>query len=323
MNDMTFKIITACESRNIFRKSNIWVLAYVTLNIVFIWATLSGFSWNPKVLFHSIIFYAFSLLIALSPIGEWMLRLQTGCKKIKRKDQLEIIEPIFKEAYAAAQTASPGIPKNIKLYINASNTPNAFATGRKTICVTRGLLKMPKEQIKAILGHEFGHIAHRDTYLLQAVIIGNFLVTGIIIAVKAIVWIGTTIAQINALSGSPYSIIGNSMQFVVAGITKLLALIGISVFSWIWTKLGILMVRKSSRENEFEADRFAASCGYADDLIAALDYLADTQDDGEDAKGLFNQLSKTHPDLDTRIARLQEIVNAAGQSPAAENEATL
>jgi hypothetical protein len=60
---------------------------------------------------------------------------------------------------------------------------------------------------------------------------------------------------------------------------------------------------------EFEADRFAASCGYADDLIAALDYLADTQDDGEDAKGLFNQLSKTHPDLDTRIARLQEIVN--------------
>ncbi|MBQ5796351.1 MAG: hypothetical protein IIW14_10205, partial [Kiritimatiellae bacterium] len=68
MNDMTFKIITACESRNIFRKSNIWVLAYVTLNIVFIWATLSGFSWNPKVLFHSIIFYAFSLLIALSCI---------------------------------------------------------------------------------------------------------------------------------------------------------------------------------------------------------------------------------------------------------------
>jgi heat shock protein HtpX len=103
----------------------------------------------------------------------------------------------------------------------------------------------------------------------------------------------------------------------------LFALIGISVFSWIWTKLGILMVRKSSRENEFEADRFAASCGYADDLIAALDHLAEAQEDGEDDKGLFNQLSKTHPDLDTRIAKLQEITNTYVQSPTTQNEDSL
>ena len=42
--------------------------------------------------------------------------------------------------------------------MNHDEAPNAFATGRKTICVTEGMLSMPVEQIKATLGHEFGHL---------------------------------------------------------------------------------------------------------------------------------------------------------------------
>lgn len=305
MNTTAQENITATESRNIFRKSNLWILTYIAFNIIFIWAFLSGFSWNANALLRSLILYSISLGIALSPIGEWMLRLQTGCKKIKRKDHLEIINPIFEEAYVAAKTVTPNLPNNIKLYINPSNIPNAFAAGRKTVCITRGLLKMPKEQIRAILGHEFGHIAHRDTYLLQAVIIGNFFVTAIVFIIKAFVWVATTIGQIDGFANS--SSVGGYLQFILSSFAKILSLVGISVFMWLWTRLGMLMIRKSSRENEFEADRFSASCGYKTDLIAAFETLADLSDDDSEPKGLFRQLCATHPDFDSRIAYLQDM----------------
>ncbi|MFQ6860984.1 MAG: M48 family metalloprotease [Beduini sp.] len=38
---------------------------------------------------------------------------------------------------------------------------NAFAKGRRTICITREMLNAPVKEIKAVLGHEFGHLAHK------------------------------------------------------------------------------------------------------------------------------------------------------------------
>ena len=43
----------------------------------------------------------------------------------------------------------PLISDSVRLYMNDDESENAFATGRRTICVTRGLLNMPDEVIKA------------------------------------------------------------------------------------------------------------------------------------------------------------------------------
>lgn len=65
-----------------------------------------------------------------------------------------------------------GIPKP-KVYIIASPTPNAFATGRNpnngAVAVTDGLIRiLNNNEIKGVLGHEITHITNRDT-LIQTV----------------------------------------------------------------------------------------------------------------------------------------------------------
>ena len=81
------------------RKSNIPVLIYLVLNIFVITGIVSFILGGGVLPFWqcfliAIVLYSFSLLIALSPIGEWVLRLQTGCRKIKRVEQINFIEPI-------------------------------------------------------------------------------------------------------------------------------------------------------------------------------------------------------------------------------------
>ena len=59
-----------------------------------------------------------------------------------------------------------GVPAP-RLYVIPSEQPNAFATGRNpehaAVAVTEGLLhRLPPEQVKSVLAHEFGHIVNRD-----------------------------------------------------------------------------------------------------------------------------------------------------------------
>ena len=286
------------------RKSNIPVFIYLVLNIFVIALILSLVIDNGnipfwKALLIGIVLYFVSLLIALSPVGEWILRLQTGCKKIKNDEQRNFIEPIFREVYDKARAQDPSISDSVKLYMNHDEAPNAFATGRKTICVTEGMLSMPVEQIKATLGHEFGHLAHKDTDLILVVAVGNLIVSAFILLFRlaidlvhllfvfSSVFVGGSEGVFGALISTVYHL---AMTAVVVGLT------------WIWTKIGVLLVMKSSRANEYEADEFSFRLGYGNELCALLNSFS-----GTNANGLFANLVSSHPDKDDRIARLQEL----------------
>ena len=286
------------------RKSNIPVFIYLVLNIFVIALILSLVIDNGnipfwKALLIGIVLYFVSLLIALSPVGEWILRLQTGCKKIKNDEQRNFIEPIFREVYDKARAQDPSISDKVKIYMNHDEAPNAFATGRKTICVTEGMLCMPVEQIKATLGHEFGHLAHKDTDLILVVAVGNLIVSAFILLFRlaidlvhllfvfSSVFVGGSEGVFGALISTVYHL---AMTAVVVGLT------------WIWTKIGVLLVMKSSRANEYEADEFSFRLGYGNELCALLNSFS-----GTNANGLFANLVSSHPDKDDRIARLQEL----------------
>ena len=63
--------------------------------------------------------------------------------------------------------------KTPKLRIAEVDMPNAFSYGSPLtgnyVAVTRGLLRiMPKDEIKAVLGHELGHLKHRDVAWILA-----------------------------------------------------------------------------------------------------------------------------------------------------------
>ena len=129
---------------------------------VFIVALLSINTFNTvwiQAFAIALIIYFILLVIVLNPFGERILRLQTGCKKIRSEDYKRFINPIFEEVYAKAKSMDKTIPNNVKLFMLDNNEANAFATGRRTICITKGMLNAPVDEIKAVLGHEFGHLA--------------------------------------------------------------------------------------------------------------------------------------------------------------------
>ncbi|MCQ2509908.1 MAG: M48 family metalloprotease, partial [Lachnospiraceae bacterium] len=289
------------------RKSNIPVLIYLILNILFISlitiSMVASMGMNGALsiilgLALGIGIYVVSLSIALSPIGEGILRLQTGCKKVKNKKYQEYIYPIFYEVYQRARELDPSIPEDVQLFMTNDKCVNAFATGRKTVCVTKGMMEKTADQIKAALAHEFGHLAHKDTDLILLISIGNLFVTAIVTMVKLMLLMVQIMLFI--FSRSEEGLVGIFITF--------LSMISIDLMMWIWTKIGTLLVMKSSRNNEYEADEFAFRLGYG---IALLDLFDTFGHSG--AKGLFATLESSHPDTEDRIARIEDLMDLAGR----------
>jgi len=64
-----------------------------------------------------------------------------------------------------------GLPKKPRIGIAEIKIPNAFAFGRTKkdarVCVTRGIIDiLSEDELKAVLGHEISHIAHRDVAVI-------------------------------------------------------------------------------------------------------------------------------------------------------------
>ncbi|QQY80072.1 heat shock protein HtpX [Keratinibaculum paraultunense] len=276
-------------AKNLFKKSNIGIIVFLILNTIIVAAIFSSAFEGFGGAILGIVVYIISLAIALSPIGEWILRIQTGSKKIKRKDHLDRLEPLFQEVLTKARQLNPSIPENVGLFMSNDKEPNAFATGRKTVCLTRGLLNHSDEEIKAVFAHELGHLANKDTDLVLLVAIGNFIVTAAFILFRIF-----------------FNIIGILTAIISDSLGTLITTIlidGVLVFSmWVWTKIGIALVMHSSRQNEYLADEFAYNCGYGNSLCSVLDTFY-----GGNSKGLWANLASSHPDTNDRIARLQEL----------------
>ncbi|RKN77071.1 M48 family metalloprotease [Paenibacillus ginsengarvi] len=267
----------------LFRKNNWGVIVYLLLNVGMLFF-LFGAS-DLRSFLIVILIYAGSLAVALSPIGEYILRMQTGSKPLTRKEFRDRIEPLFNKVYGKAKAKDPSLQDNIRIFINYDQVPNAFATGRKTVCVTQGLLALPDDEIEAILAHEFAHLSNKDTDMLLVISVGNLIVTCIFIFVRFISMIAITMASRRVW-------IAFLFDAMLAGMM------------WAWTKIGILLVLKSSRNNEFEADKFALEIGYGKPLASALDTLSRCE---PSKAGLWRALHSSHPETHDRIGRLQDL----------------
>ncbi len=287
--------------KQLFKKSNIGLLIWLILNTALIIVLFSnGFqSWIGALIGFGI--YIISLMIALSPIGEWILRLQNGCHKLKRKEDIERLEPLFQEVYTKAKETNPELSGKVKIFISDSKDPNAFATGRKTVCVTKGLLRYSDEKIKAVLAHEFGHLTHKDTDTILVVAVGNMIVSAIFVVIRLIANIFMGIGQFVAACMDNKG--GGILTACLIGIGRVITDFILALMMRAWTQLGVWLCMYSSRKNEYEADAYAYSCGYGNELCQVLDSF---DSDGK-SKGLFAALASSHPSTDKRIAKLQEM----------------
>ena len=99
-NDM-WKILDKCYVvdflKNVFRGSNIPVLMYLALNVLLISMAAIYISDSNAMLgvLYGIVLYAISLTITLSPLGEWILRFQTRCRKLNHFNDADRIVKLF------------------------------------------------------------------------------------------------------------------------------------------------------------------------------------------------------------------------------------
>jgi heat shock protein HtpX len=202
-------------------------------------------------------------------------------------------------------TTRAGIPMP-PVYLIATDTPNAFATGRNpshaAVAVTEGILRMlSDDELEGVLAHELSHVKNRDV-----------LISTIAATLAGAITYLAHMAQWAALFG------GRSRDDDEGG--NPIALILVAVLAPIAAMLVQLAV---SRAREFQADATGARiAGQPWGLAKALEKLQMANERAPMAAnastahlfivnplrgGVMARLFSTHPPLEERIARLRSM----------------
>lgn len=194
-----------------------------------------------------------------------------------------------------------------KVYIMENDTPNAFATGRNpehaAVAVTTGILKiLSKEELMGVIGHELSHVRNRD-----------ILVSTVAATLAGAIAMLSRMAQFGAMFGG-----GRSNEEGGRGGNILVVLI-VSIFA---SMAAMLIQMAISRSREYMADEGGAHLAHPLSLAKALGKL-DMASKRIPMKanpstahmfivnplkgGGVLSLFSTHPPMEERIARLEEM----------------
>jgi heat shock protein HtpX len=211
-----------------------------------------------------------------------------------------------------------GLPKP-KLYVVDDPAPNAFATGRNpkhaAVAVTSGLLEeMNRVELEGVLAHELSHVKNYDILVTTIAVtaVGTIALISDI-GLRFAFWGGLSDRRDNNGDAGPIGAI-----IAIAS----LAVLMLAPFA------GYLMQMAMSRNREYLADASGVQLTrYPPGLISALEKLRDDQavvhhatkataqmwieqpleTDKDKPGSRFNNLFDTHPPLEDRIRRLQEM----------------
>lgn len=277
----------------LFKPSNIGTAVFFALNFGLVLLIFAPYSFTPYGIATLLLVYTLTVAISLSPVGEWMLSVFAGAKEIKRTDVKLKLVPLLEAVYNNAKEKSPNMVDSIHLKMIPGNETNAYAIGRRTICVTEGVLNLSDEMIMGIFAHEIGHIANRHSQIQLLIGGANIFISTFILILKAIAWMITGTFGLFALG---------SRKFTTGCLIGLVGSLS-TILVYLWVKLCGLFLMWSSRKNEFVADEYAYSIGFGNQLAYVLDNVIETQT----KNGFLKALYSSHPERNERIARLQEL----------------
>jgi heat shock protein HtpX len=229
----------------------------------------------------------------------------TGAQPLDRRQAPALYEMTERLAQRA------GLPMPA-LYVIDDPQPNAFATGRgpsnSAVAVNRGLLEvLNQREVEGVVAHEIAHIKHRDTLTMT-------LVATFAGAIMMLAQIGQFAAMFGGLGGSDDEEGGTNLG-------------GMLVAIFVAPLAATIIQLAVSRAREFEADATAARLtGSPAGLSSALAKLERATHaipsfsqrpqtahmciaapfaggTGRFLSGLFS----THPPMEARIARLQQM----------------
>jgi heat shock protein HtpX len=259
---------------------------------------------------------AVALALVLSMVsffsGDRIVLASTRAKEVTPQEQPRLHNIVEGLSIAA------GIPKP-RVYIVPEQAPNAFATGRNpersSIAVTEGLLAtMNRVELEGVIGHELSHVVDRD------ILVGTIVATliGAVVLVSEFFmrswWWGGFRGRRGGDSG------GGGAEAIVFAIGLVLLVLA--------PIIGKIVQLAVSRQREFLADaqgamltryppglasalrKIAASSGIpmrsANNATAHLWLNQPSRIQGE-GMGPLEKLFSTHPPIEERIRRLEEM----------------
>ena len=247
--------------------------------------------------------FALVIALAMNMFAYWSsdkiaLRMAHAHPVTEREDP-ELYQIVSEQAGLA------GLPMP-KVYEIASDSPNAFATGRNpahaTVAVTTGIRRiLNREELGAVLAHEMAHVGNRDT-----------LIMAVVATIAGAISMLAFMAQISALFGG-----------LGGGRDRGGGIIGLIVIAVVMPLAAALVRAAISRTREFQADATGArTSGNPLALASALEKLEQgsrvrPMQVAEGASHLFivnplkgasmANLFSTHPPMAERVRRLRDI----------------
>jgi heat shock protein HtpX len=250
--------------------------------------------------------YAFVLAALINFITYWfsdkiVLRMY-GAQEVSQSEAPELY------GIVAELTSKASLPMP-KVYIIENDSPNAFATGRNpqhaAVAVTSGILRiLSRDELMGVIGHELSHVQHRD-----------ILISTIAATMAGAISMLATMARWGAMFGGFRS---NDEEGGGGG-GNILVVLFVSIFASIAAMLIQLAI---SRSREYLADEGGAHLSHPLSLARALGKLeAAAQRIPMEANpstahmfivnplrgGGVLSLFSTHPPIEERIARLEEM----------------
>lgn len=264
------------------------------------WAAARGYGGMGGLLVFAAVFGMGGAFISLL-VSKWMAKMSTGARVIEQPAN-EAERWLVDTVRQHAQKAGIGMPE---VAIYDAPEMNAFATGASKnsalVAVSTGLLQqMDRDQVRAVLGHEIGHVANGDMVTLT--LIQGVLNTLVIVASRIV---GRVVDS--WLSGGRDNRGGTGIGYFIS----------VMVLQVVFGLFASMIVAAFSRWREFRADAAGANLAGTGAMVSALQRLKGNH--GENtlpqtiaAFGIssplaagFQRLFMSHPPLDERIAALQ------------------
>lgn len=288
----------------LFILTNIAVIAIasIVLSILGVESYLadSGTGLNLQSLMIFCLIYGMAASVISLFMSKWIAKWTTRTQVIK-SPQNETERWLLDEVAAMAADAGIGMPE---VGIFPMDQANAFATGwnknKALVAVSSGMLqRYTREEIKAVMGHEIGHVANGDMVTLA-------LIQGVVNAF--VMFFARVIGYIVdkfVFKTERGTGIGFYVVTIVAQIV--LGILASAIVMWF------------SRKREFVADQAGARLGSKAGMVAALQRLRaesgvpDQMPQSMNAFGInagkrtgIKALFMSHPPLEDRIKALQE-----------------
>ena len=256
--------------------------------------------------------FAFIISLAMNIGSYWFsdkVALQmTGARQVSPEEAPEL-HRIVDNVVAMA-----GMPKP-KVYVIQNDSPNAFATGRNqkhaAVAATTGIMRiLDDRELTAVFGHELGHIRNKD-----------ILVNAIVATIAGSITFLATMLQWSLIFGG----FGGRDRNGGGGVLGILAILATIILA----PMAAAVIRMAiSRQREYDADETGAQITHAPlSLASALQKLEDYSRVrpmqvnpavshlfivNPLGKVNFQALFSTHPPIEQRIARLNEIARQTG-----------